>query len=103
MASGNFQKYDYGKDKNLIYYGQSHPPVYATENIKVPIFIHYGGEDILNHERDVEEGVVRYLPTVVEMNKISKYGHIDFLVAEDVIELVYEKMLISLNKYNNMV
>lgn len=97
-----FRKYDYGKVENLKRYGQREPPAYKIENMKVPIIFHYGGNDVLDAVRDVEERVVPNLPSIVDLNKIPRYGHLDFILAEDVIELVYEKLLNSLNKYWKM-
>lgn len=94
-----FRKYDYGMIENLKRYGQKEPPAYKIKNIKVPIVFHYGGNDVLDAVRDVEERIVPFMPSIVDLNKIPKYGHLDFIIAEDVIELVYEKLLNSLNKY----
>lgn len=102
QCARNFRKFDYGMFENLRRYGQNEPPAYKVKNIKVPIILHYGGNDLLDAVRDVEEGVFSYLPTIVDTNKIPKYGHLDFIVAEDVIELVYEKVLKSLNKYSKI-
>lgn len=99
QCQNKFRKYDYGKIENLRRYGYEKPPAYKVDNIKVPIILHYGGNDVLDAVKDVEEAVASYLPTIVGMNKIQKYGHLDFIIAEDIVELVYEQILNSLNKY----
>lgn len=99
ITSGKFQKFDYGESKNLIYYGQSTPPPYNTSNIIMPVFIHYGDDDIFNELEDVEVAF-KLLPNVVGLNKIHKYGHYDFIGNQHVAKKVYIKIVENLNKYN---
>jgi hypothetical protein len=49
-VSNKFQKYDYGKEKNLKKYGQAEPPLYNLSNIIVPLVMYYGKHDILIKE-----------------------------------------------------
>lgn len=100
MESGKFQKYDYGRSKNYYYYGQSTPPAYNTSNIRIPVYLHYGDDDLFNEIEDVEIEVFKLLPNIVGKNKIHKYGHYDFIGNKNVVKQVYVKLLDSLNKYN---
>jgi len=34
MRTGEFKKYDFGKEKNLKVYGTEKPPLYNVENLK---------------------------------------------------------------------
>jgi lysosomal acid lipase/cholesteryl ester hydrolase len=48
--SKNFQKFDYGKEKNVEIYGQSEPPTYNLSKIKLPVRLLYGEEDSLTSQ-----------------------------------------------------
>lgn len=102
VASDAFQNFDYGEETNLIRYGQVYPPKYDPKKIEVPIAVYYGGQDSFTVVRDFDEIVYKDFLTIVDVNEISKYAHLDFIIAEDVVEQVYEKILLSLNKYNNL-
>jgi hypothetical protein len=49
--SGKFQKFDYGRTKNLEVYGQEEPPEYDLGRVKVPAYLLYGKNDIYTTER----------------------------------------------------
>jgi hypothetical protein len=49
--SGKFQKFDYGRRKNLEVYGQEEPPEYDLGKVKVPAYLLYGKNDIYTTER----------------------------------------------------
>lgn len=44
---GNFQKFDYGPQGNMIEYGNETAPSYNISNIKVPIYLMYAENDWL--------------------------------------------------------
>lgn len=44
---GNFQKFDYGPEGNMIKYGNTTVPHYNLSNIKVPIYLMYAENDWL--------------------------------------------------------
>lgn len=43
-----FQKYDYGKDKNVEIYGTDRPPTYDMSKVSVPVAIFLGGRDVIS-------------------------------------------------------
>lgn len=47
QENGNFQHFDYGDKENMKRYGQSKPPLYNVENIRVPISLFYANNDWL--------------------------------------------------------
>jgi lysosomal acid lipase/cholesteryl ester hydrolase len=47
VKSGNFQKYDYGKTKNLEIYGEKEPPHYNLTAITAPVALYWGENDAL--------------------------------------------------------
>lgn len=102
VAFNKFQNFDHGEETNLIKYGQSTPPIYDPKIIKVPISVYFGGLDTLTVVTDLDEIYNNFL-TILDVYQIPKYNHIDFFTAEDVVEQVYEKLVLSLNKYNNLV
>lgn len=45
MESGNFHKYDYGKNKNFQKYGQLEPPHYNLSQMSTPTALYYSSND----------------------------------------------------------
>jgi hypothetical protein len=54
VRKNRFGKFDYGKKKNLIRYGNDQPPRYPLDLIKTNIALFSGGEDVLANTADVE-------------------------------------------------
>jgi len=55
MRTGEFKKYDFGKEKNLKIYGTEKPPHYNVENLKnitVPQYLFFGSADIVSSKTD---------------------------------------------------
>lgn len=100
VAFDEFQNFDYGEETNLIRYGQVNPPVYDPKIIEVPVAVFYGGQDSFTVVRDLEEIVYKDFLTIFDATEIPNYAHLDFITAEDIVELVYDKILLNLNKYN---
>lgn len=40
-----FRLYDYGKNKNMLEYGQSEPPNYNLSSVSSPVALYYGDSD----------------------------------------------------------
>jgi lysosomal acid lipase/cholesteryl ester hydrolase len=96
--SKNFQKFDYGKEKNVEIYGQSEPPTYNLSKIKLPVRLLYGEEDSLTSQENVDRlykevgstNKEKY-PTPVN-NKNEAYNHIDFIYSKYLEKNLYEKL-----------
>ena len=66
IRSKRFQRFDYGKQKNLEYYGSEDPPEYDLELIKknmqdVPMQLYAGTKDFLIHKKDLKK-LLKVLP-----------------------------------------
>ena len=48
---GNFQRFDYGKRRNLEMYGQEKPPLYYPENVTAPVVLIWGKNDKVADKR----------------------------------------------------
>lgn len=55
MILGRFEKFDYGREKNLEFYGSEIPPEYDLKNVTAPVALYYGKNDLLVDTR------VRYI------------------------------------------
>lgn len=47
VKSKRFQTYDFGKKKNLKYYGSENPLEYNLTNVKIPSHLFYATNDLL--------------------------------------------------------
>ncbi|XP_067000361.2 gastric triacylglycerol lipase-like isoform X2 [Anabrus simplex] len=100
INSGEFMKYDYGEEKNLIVYGSRIPPKYDVSKITVPVAIMYTQNDIVTDPRDIAK-TKEALPNVIAYLKVldEEFTHIDFAWAINAMPLVYEDILRLLRKY----
>lgn len=46
-AKTKFQQYDYGKIKNIQFYGKEEPPIYPIHKAGVPVVLVYSNPDLL--------------------------------------------------------
>lgn len=86
----------------MIEYGTLTPPEYALEEITAPIGLFYGDNDWVADVQDVEKLHSR-LPNVVKYYNVpfSKFNHIDFTYAIDVIPLLYDELINFLDSRTN--
>ncbi|XP_050735948.1 lipase 3-like [Eriocheir sinensis] len=79
IASGLFQKYDYGIIGNMNHYGQSTPPLYNLSEVTVPVGLFWGQTDWLATPEDVTH-LAAELPNVALNYRIDKdqFNHLDF-------------------------
>ncbi|KAJ8972574.1 hypothetical protein NQ314_000101 [Rhamnusium bicolor] len=93
FQSGKFQNYDHGKKKNLEVYGQPHPPAYNLSKVEVPVSLYVGENDWLATKTNAEQ-LYSELPASsrcgYHLVKFPKWNHIDFLIAKDVQEYLYQ-------------
>lgn len=47
-TSGRFQRFDYGKEENIVRYGTEKPPAYNISEITLPVHIFYGDKDVIS-------------------------------------------------------
>lgn len=102
IISGKFRRFDYGAQENLKIYNNVEPPIYGTSAISVAIALYYAANDWLTSVTDVLR-LSMDLKNVMDLYKIpyQKFNHLDFLWAVQAPELVYSRLLYTLNKYSN--
>ncbi|NWX15041.1 LIPM Lipase, partial [Aegotheles bennettii] len=94
--SGEFKRYDYGKD-NMLHYNQTTPPFYELENMKAPLAAWYGGRDLLSSPKDTDIMLSR-ITNVAYKKHIPEFGHFDFIWGTQVYEQVYKEILELMEK-----
>ncbi|PZC76037.1 lipase 3 [Helicoverpa armigera] len=94
VLSDEFRQFDYGFQGNLKRYGEGVPPTYELENVMAPVMLFYSEADWLAHTKDVAR-LHQRLGSVVDTYKVpfDEFSHLDFIMARDVKELVYNRVL----------
>jgi len=105
FISGKFSKFDYGKEKNQIFYNSTEPPLYDLSRISIPIATFNASNDLFVDEIDFHR-LVSQLPNVVHQYLVPyhDFNHIDFVYAIDAPTLVYSeifRLLDHLSKETN--
>ncbi|XP_043481763.1 lipase 3-like [Leptopilina heterotoma] len=102
IASGEFQQFDYGGEKNFLTYGQEKPPLYNLQNVQTPVALIYGGGDVISMREDSEE-LKKHLPNVVTFEKVphANFSHLDFLWAKNVRTLLNDRIIQLMSKFDN--
>lgn len=100
--SKRFAKYDYGMMVNLQRYQSVIPPSYNLRRCHVPLVLHYGSIDGIVAVRDVEY-LGSNLTSVVEVNEIRNYNHLDFLYSLSATDLLYDRVLKTFNEHRRKV
>jgi lysosomal acid lipase/cholesteryl ester hydrolase len=84
---------------NQQHYGQPFPPTYDLTNIPndFPIFIGYGGADMLSSEQDVKMllnvELKNHDPNKLVQVFVQNYAHADFIVGINAKQDVYDPMI----------
>lgn len=93
MRSSNFQKYDYGKERNLIVYGSEEPSKYNLSAVTVPVVCIYGKNDGLVDTKDVK-WLVSKLPKVIESVEVQNplWNHMDMTYSQHTSEIIFPKI-----------
>ncbi|KYM76202.1 Lysosomal acid lipase/cholesteryl ester hydrolase [Atta colombica] len=97
IESGKFRQYDYGRKNNLLIYNATEPPDYNLGSITVPIAIFYGDNDWLASNVDVKK-LYHLLPNILDMYRVPKFNHLDFIWGKDAPKLVYKRLLEIMKK-----
>ncbi|XP_047312856.1 triacylglycerol lipase 2-like [Impatiens glandulifera] len=104
VRSGILSKYDYVNPIiNLFHYGQFWPPVYNLANIPrdFPLFLSYGGNDDLSDTVDVNNllDILKDHDTdKIFTQQVENYGHIDFILAVNAKDVVFNQIVKFLKK-----
>lgn len=96
MMTDKFQKFDYGKVKNLEKYGTKLPPEFNLKRMTVPVVIMYGKNDHLVDPKDVD-WLVQHLPNVANVIEVADplWNHFDVTYSQYTGELIFP----TVNKY----
>lgn len=102
MKTEHFQKFDYGKKKNLALYGIEDPPRYNLSAVTVPLVAIYGRNDGLVDTLDVK-WLLHRLPNVKESMEVKDplWNHLDVSYSQYTRRLIYPKISEYLNKYDS--
>jgi lysosomal acid lipase/cholesteryl ester hydrolase len=99
-AKYKFQKYDYGRDKNLRVYGNQQPPVYNLSAITTPIGIFYSDADFVVTTADVERTFSELKETIGLFKiKAKKFGHNEFTLGRRAAEMINRPILQMLEDF----
>ncbi|OAD58579.1 Lipase 3 [Eufriesea mexicana] len=101
ITTGKFRKFDYGLIGNKMKYGKIQPPNYNLANIKIPIYLYYGLNDVLVNVEDLHQ-LYDLLPTAQKFLVPYKcFTHLDFLWSKHVNVWVYDKILSLMERHKN--
>ena len=96
MRTGEFKKYDFGKEKNLKVYGTEKPPLYNVENLKnftVPQYLFFGSADIVSSKTDSQ----RLLNVINKENstvfELDDFAHLDYIWGTTAYQKLYPEVI----------
>ncbi|KAK7823096.1 triacylglycerol lipase 2 [Quercus suber] len=99
LRAGNVAEYDYDDEgENKKHYGQPTPPLYNLTSIPkdIPLFIGYGGKDSLSDVNDVKlllDDLKDHQKDKLVLLYRDDYAHLDFIVAENAKNVVYDPLI----------
>lgn len=99
-ASHEFRQYDWGTKKNRELYGQDLPPDYDLSKITAKTHSYSSQNDALCDPKDVDT-LVSKLINLEEDHRVpwESFNHLDFIVANNMKELVNDLVVERINKY----
>lgn len=100
---GLFKQFDYGRNENLIRYGQTVAPEYPVENITIPIALIYAKNDWLAGPDDVQL-LNQRLKNSLGMFRVpfETFNHLDFMWGLDAKALVYDGLIKQIEEYRQV-
>ncbi|KAF2901736.1 hypothetical protein ILUMI_04464 [Ignelater luminosus] len=98
-----FQQFDYGQNKNKEMYGTKEPPIYNLTEFRVPVYLIRSENDFLVTKENIEK-LNSSLPEKVKPYDIyvvrnERFNHGDFVIARDVVPLLYNHILDIITKF----
>lgn len=100
--SNKFRQFDYGRKKNKEIYGTPEPPDYDLSKITIPTFLYKSQNDKFSAVEDVEYLAQLINPEAMEEQipiLFDKFNHLDYIVAKDVVSLVYKTLLDRMTRF----
>jgi len=100
VNSGKFRMYDYGYFGNKKRYGSGSPPDYDLKKITAPVALHYGDNDWLAANSDVDK-LAAQLPNLIGKFRVghNKWNHLDFLYAIDLNYYLNDRVVSLMKRY----
>uniref|UniRef100_A0A7S3KSP4 AB hydrolase-1 domain-containing protein n=1 Tax=Euplotes crassus TaxID=5936 RepID=A0A7S3KSP4_EUPCR len=104
FVSGEFKAMDWGKQENMIRYGQETPPFYKHEDIKetfdhFPSLLIAGANDALVPPKDLVTLQSVLSPTGTEVIVIDDYAHGDLIWAKDIKQTTFDPLVEFITKH----
>ncbi|KMY91425.1 lipase 3 isoform X1 [Drosophila simulans] len=98
--SGDFRQYDHGRELNEIIYQQPTPPSYNVQYIKSCVDMYYSENDYMSAVGDV-----KYLASLLPCAQLYRipfgdWNHYDFLWSNNVKEVINNKIIQKMRKYD---
>jgi lysosomal acid lipase/cholesteryl ester hydrolase len=91
-----FRQFDFGKEVNLLKYGQEKPPVYDLEkfrNYKIKSFMTVSNADPFSKREDCDH-LFQYLDdSVLTIKEMNNYNHLDYLWSYDAKNDLYYELI----------
>ena len=103
-STGQLQKFDYGKEKNLVKYGRSTPPPYDLKKITCPsICLFHGRNDWFTSEQDLQFLRQELRVPILEDYQVpvDNWNHLDFVFGKDCGKYVNSKIIDILDDLKN--
>ncbi|XP_047035407.1 lipase 1-like [Helicoverpa zea] len=101
MHSDRFEKFNYGKKRNVKLYGSEKPPEYNLSATTVSVMVLYGNNDGYVDTKDVKWLMAR-LPNVLEFVKVAdpQWNHMDVTYSQYTKKSIFPKICEYLLKYS---
>ncbi|CAD1468417.1 unnamed protein product, partial [Heterotrigona itama] len=82
-------------------YGRKNPPDYDLGNVKLPVYLYYGTNDIVVDVQDIQQ-LYEILPNAEKfLMPCDTFAHVDFVWGKHVNTLLYNKILNLMERYRN--
>ncbi|XP_049703570.2 lipase 3 [Helicoverpa armigera] len=101
VHSERFCRYDYDVVENLRRYESLTPPDYDLSKVTVPVILFYSCKDWLSDPKDVDI-LKSNLPNVDEEIYLNDFTHLDYLYAEEAVNIIYRKIIELIDKFENV-
>ncbi|KAF2889694.1 hypothetical protein ILUMI_16479 [Ignelater luminosus] len=98
ITTAKFQKYDYGRIKNLKIYGQPAPPQYDLSKITAPLAIYVEDRDIYAKKKDTDKTAAE-VSNLVVYRYIKGFSHADVIWGIDAPSVVFNDILEQMRQY----
>lgn len=102
MRSGEFRKYDFGKEKNIQKYGFEEAPLYDVDKLMdfdIEKYLYIGDKDYLANLDDFQYLLEKLPKNSTSTHIIEDYAHLDYVWATDSPQLIYNQIINILETY----